>query len=121
MSTPEQWVQDLEEWHLAREEANRYNRNLLQYGAAVAAVFGIGAGSGSVLALASAQNDQGETSALLWGGGGLAGALLVFSVILAFLLVHAFRQRRSAERRADEYHRKLVRHAPERFLPKQEE
>jgi len=121
MSTPERWVQDLEDWHLAREEANRYNRNLLQYGAAVAAVFGIGAGSGSVLALANAQTEEGENMALLWGAIGLAGAVLVFSVILAFLLVAAFQQRRSAERRADESHRKLVRHAPERFLPKQEE
>ena len=51
----------LQGWHQAQETAKRHNRNLLQYGAGIAAVTGIGAGSGGILAVANALENAGRT------------------------------------------------------------
>ena len=54
----EDWVAELASWRILEEQAARLNRNLLQYAASMAAMFGIFAGSGSVLALAEAVGKQ---------------------------------------------------------------
>lgn len=61
-------VSELQGWHRAKDQATRYNRNLLQYAAAIAAVFGIGAGGGGIIAVAGAlsQIDEGSQSVADW-------------------------------------------------------
>jgi hypothetical protein len=44
-----QWIAELLAWKLGMERAARYNRNLLQYGASIAAFLGISAGGGGIL------------------------------------------------------------------------
>src|SRR5207248_652263 len=68
-------VEALQGWRLAQEAASRSNRNLLQYGAGIAAILGIAAGSGGILAVAnSLQKAQQGASAQLPGP---LGALFV--------------------------------------------
>ena len=70
------------EYYNAREEGKRYNRNILQYAGAIAAVIGIGTGSGGILAVANAidkgslQLEIGVIYAVLSVAAGVAVALL---------------------------------------------
>lgn len=121
----EETVRELEGWHLAREAAQRWNRNLLQYGAGVAAVLGLAAGSGGVFAIASSLVGLQDTSASLpgWAVGVLGGVTVVASavfVILMSLLIASYFQRRKAEGAADSHLTKLIGLAPERFIPRAE-
>jgi len=59
-------VQGLRGWTRAKEAASRYNRNLLQFGAGIAAVLGIEAGSGGIFALANSIVDTGNGGSLPW-------------------------------------------------------
>ena len=56
------FVVALQGWHKAKEAATRYNRNLLQYGATVAAALGIEAGSGGIIAIANSLPKTAEES-----------------------------------------------------------
>ena len=122
MSIPNEMVKELQRWHLAREAASRHNRDLLQYGAAFAAVLGIEAGSGGILAVATALTSDGDSLPTEVGAILLAVLAIgvVFAVVSGALLIGAFRRRRAAERRADNSLENLIGHAPERFLPKEE-
>jgi hypothetical protein len=63
---PESLVHELQAWRIAREAASRCNRNLLQYAAGLAAVLGISAGGGGMIAVASAlETKLGEGEGLL--------------------------------------------------------
>ena len=46
-------VQALQGWQIAKERANRANRDLLRFAAGITAVLGILAGSGGIFAVAS--------------------------------------------------------------------
>ena len=109
----------LQDWHEARESANRHNRNLLQYGGALAALFGIVTGFGGIVTVAIGVGERGGTpfgvAAVVVGAAGIVlGALLVLAI------VRAFRERQLAEERAAEMLRILIRHDPERFMPREE-
>ena len=119
MSFSEDVVLALEEWHEARESANRHNRNLLQYGAAIATVFGIAVGFGGIASVAISTGDGNGTPYLV--AAGIIGAIgFVLGALGAFAIVRAFRARRSAEERAAQTLRVLIRHDPERFMPREE-
>ncbi len=118
-------VPALQGWHRAKEEARRYNRNLLQYAAGIAAVLGIGAGSGGLFAVAGALIRTEETSRSLpdWAfvilviAGSVVGVLSI--ILLAFLGI-AFFRRRKAEQDADGYLARLIEVDPDRFWSKEE-
>lgn len=112
------WRTRLGSWRLSVERANRHNRNVLQYGAAIAALFGIGAGSGGVLALAKAVKPGSDALIPDWL---LFVALLLAAVVgigLAVLLYKAFRGRVQAERDADRLLGEFIEVAPKDLLPK---
>ncbi len=118
-------VSALQGWHRAKDQATRYNRNLLQYAAAIAAVLGIGAGGGGIIAVAGAlsQIDEGSQSVADWAKWILVVVAIVVStasVILVSLLVRAFRLRRAAEYLADEHLAKLIDLQPDHFFPEAE-
>ena len=106
-------------YYQAREDARRYNRNLLQYAGAIAAVIGIGSGSGGIIAVANALNTDGD--AIVSGVNVLyvllaAGSL---ALLLAFPLGWASWQRGRAEGRKDDQLIKLMVIDPD-FNPPQE-
>ena len=119
------FVPALQGWHLAKERARRYNRNLLQYAAGIAAVLGIGAGSSGLFAVAGALIRTEETSRSLpdWAfvilavAGGVVGVLSI--ILLAFLAI-AFSRRGTAEQDADLAQARLIDLDPDRFWPKEE-
>ena len=109
----EAWVSELAAWRVLEEQAARMNRNLLQYAASLAAMFGIFAGSGSVLALAEAVGKQ----PLPLGVAipiALVGAVVLST--LATLVWTTFRARGRTERAADEHLARLIRLKPAEFL-----
>jgi hypothetical protein len=113
------WVFELSAWRVARQQARRANRNLLQYAGSFAALIGIGAGTGGVFAMAKAVNKSTETQIV--PGWALMAALVVasiFAVGLLLLIWSAYRTRRTAERHADEHLRHLISIRPHHFLPK---
>lgn len=113
------WVVELSGWRVARQAARRANRNLLQYAASFAALIGIGAGAGGVFAMAEAVNKSTATQVV--PGIALLAALLiasVFAIGLLLLIASAYRNRRAAERRADEHLRRLISARPHHFMPK---
>jgi hypothetical protein len=127
-ATERDWTQlsaELRGWHLAKEAASRHNRNLLQYGAGIAAVLGIEAGSGGVFAIANGLTKVGGASASLpwWTWVILGGVSIVagttFAILVGFL-VRAFLLRRAAEQKADDHLAKVIALAPDRFLPREE-
>ena len=89
-------------WYQAREDVRRHNRNLLQYAGAIAAVIGIGSGSGGILAVANAINTGGDA---IVGGVNVLYVLLAagsLALLLALPLGWALWQRGRAEaRKAD--------------------
>ena len=114
-------VAALQGWRLAEEAASRSNRNLLQYGAGIAAVLGIAAGSGGILAVADSLRKAQDASAQL--PGSLAAMFVVVDVVAALLtlilfglLIDAFMQRRDAEALADRYMKKLIEFEYAHFL-----
>lgn len=109
-----QLVSALQAWQKARDAANRYNRNLLQYAASIAAVLGIGAGSGGIFAVAdSLPEAQGDIAVI-----GLVASVAVAGGIAApilLLLVGTFWKRGRAERDAASRMDELIAINPERF------
>lgn len=122
MNASEELVTTLREWRGAREAASRSNRNLLQYGAAFAALMGILTGVGGVVAVAMsvAENNSRDAQFGFWFLG-LVVAGMILGVMLALLLVKSYRERRLAEGRVDAAIDKLIPLTPERFLPRGEE
>ncbi len=119
MSFSDEVVIALQDWHEARESANRHNRNLLQYAAALATLFGIEAGFDGIVIVAIGLGRRGSVyfgvaMAILGVAGIFLGALLVLAI------VRDFRERQVAEERVAEMLRVLIRHDPERFMPREE-
>jgi hypothetical protein len=119
---PQALVQELQTWRLARESASRCNRNLLQYAAGLAAVLGISAGGGGMIAVASAlQTKLGEDTGLLQLDtlvGSMVVATILTGLVLLVLLVGTFRHRQAAERLSDEHLTRLIALAPQWFQPR---
>lgn len=105
-------------WNAAKAKAERANRNLLQYGGALAAMLGISAGSSGIWAIVKAMPSSDFLEPFVpcfvaaFCGAGL------FVGILFLGLVNSFRNRGKFERQADEYFAQIVKLYPERFLPK---
>ena len=111
------WETELSGWRVALAQAERANRNLIQYAGAFAALLGISAGSGGVFAMAKAINENGQ----LIPDGVLSAAFAIAAIcaiVLVCLLWSAYRTRRRAERHADEHFRRLIERRPELFLPR---
>ena len=119
MSFSDEVVIALQGWHEARESANRHNRNLLQYGALLAALFGLEAGFNGIVIVAIGLGKRG-----VWPLGVaivvLGAAGIILGALLALAIVRAFRERQLAETRAAEMLPILIRHDPERFMPREE-
>ncbi len=111
-------VGELQHWRLAREKAARHNRNLLQYGAGLAAVLGISAGGGGMIAVANSlgQANTGPLNAIM---GSILLASILVGLVLLVLLLGTFRSRQAAERESDEYLGKLIELVPSWFQPKE--
>jgi hypothetical protein len=113
------WEVELSGWRVALAQAERANRNLIQYAAAFAAVLGIGAGSGGVFAMAKAINKSGDGQLVPdWVLTGAFIVAAVTAVVLVCLLWSAYRNRRRAERSADQHYGGLIQKRPELFLPR---
>ena len=110
------FVPALQGWHLAKERARRYNRNLLQYAAGVVAILGIGSGTGAVIAVAQGlernQDTDGVSSLVI-----LIIAAVVAAIALPFIffLARAFRLRGDAERDVAAHLSTLIALDPDRF------
>jgi len=119
------WVAELRAWGVGVELAERYNRNLLQYGGGIAAVLGISAGGGGILALAKAiPGAQPRDSVPFVANDTLATLLLALAIVaaiaalgLGILLCRAFGGRTRAEAEADLHLRRLIELRPESFAP----
>jgi hypothetical protein len=119
----EKQVAALRNWHRATEAADRSNRDLLQYGAGIAALLGISAGSGGVFAVAQSLNNADTGGSPWWALTILVGVLIIAFVagaVMAGLLVQSYGRRESAERDADEALAELIALGPEHFWPKAE-
>ena len=145
--TQDEWKNQLAQWRLSFERANRCNRDLMQYAAATAALLGIGAGSGGLAMLAksverpvqqaASQSPPMPTASLpptvptampttvataqAWAEPVLSAVIVVCiagAILLILGLAYTFLQRLRAEREADDHLDKLVRAKPENFLPK---
>ena len=114
------FVPALQGWHLAKERARRYNRNLLQYAGGVVALLGIGSGTGAVIAVAKG----------LEGNEGTDDASVVIMIIAAvvaaialpfmYFLARAFWLRGEAERDVADHLSKLIAIDPDRFWSSEE-
>ena len=116
-------VDCLAAWQTAKEETARHNRNLLQYAAFIAALVGIGSGSGGVFAIAAALSGDDDKNLPEWVAtvAIVAGVIIVSgSLVLLAFMICAFVRRRAAERDVDKNLEELVRLVPDRFLPKAE-
>jgi hypothetical protein len=114
-------VPALRGWHLAKEQARRYNRNLLQYAAGVVALLGIGSGTGAVIAVAQGlegNQDTDDVSSLVI----LIIAAVVAAIALPFIvfLARAFWLRGEAERDVADHLSELIALDPDRFWPSEE-
>ena len=108
------------DWQIAKDRANRYNRNLLQFGAAIAGVVGIFAGSAGVFAMAQRIQTTSDPS-LTWTLACLTSAGTFFFLILLIGLMGSFNARNRYEKMAEETLRQIVLHDPNRFLPNKED
>ena len=113
-------VKTLQGWHQAKEEAMRYNRNLLQYAASIAAVFGVAAGSSGILAVADSLAKSGEPNQWIPAILALVGFFLAIAAMLAVFLFGAFRRRGAAEREVDSHLARLIELDPDHFMPAKE-
>ena len=111
-------VTALQGWHRAREEASRHNRNLLQYGAGMATVLGITAGSSGVFAIAGSLQNADVPDTLLAILAITVTVSMIALVVLGLLLVRTFGARQEAERQVDDNLIALIGLIPQRFLPK---
>jgi hypothetical protein len=115
-------LRTLQGYQLAKEQASRCNRNLLQYGAAIATILGISAGSGSIFALAESVGQTEGTGGLpSWAVGMLVGELMIVGLLMLVLLTvlyRTFSKRDQAEREADNYLSTLIALGPDRYWPK---
>jgi hypothetical protein len=111
------WETELSNWRVALAQAERANRNLLQYAGAFAAVLGISAGSGGVFAMAKAINQDGQLVPE-WILSAAFAVAAICAIVLVCLLWSAYRSRRRAEWHADEHFKRLIERRPELFLPR---
>jgi hypothetical protein len=124
---PADVVHELQAWRLAREAATRCNRNLLQYAAGLAAVLGISAGGGGMIAVANslgaARSPAGDAGALGLSMdvviGWIVFATIFVGLALLILLIVSFKERRAAERKTAEHLEKLIALAPQWFEPRE--
>ena len=112
-------IPELQGWHRAKERARRYNRNLLQYAAALTALLGIGGGSGAVAAVGiSVAELKGKTADwVLVIAIVVAVVVALIALVLIYLLIRAFRLRRDADVDAINFLASLIERDPERFWP----
>ena len=112
-------IPELQGWHRAKERARRYNRNLLQYAAALTALLGIGGGSGAVVAVGISFSglSGGEARWVLVIAIVVAAVVALIALALIYLLIRAFRLRRDAELDAINFLASLIERDPERFWP----
>ena len=106
-------------WNIARGKAERANRNLLQYGGALAGMLGISAGSSGIWAIVKAMPNGCDFLDRFYYC--FVGAFCGASIFLGFLflgLVASFRKRGQYELEAEQYLKKIIALYPERFLPK---
>lgn len=110
-----QLVEALQRWHRTKEAANRYNRDLLQYGAVVAGSAGMMAGAGGLTALA------GAGGRLPWWAAVQLSVLAVAAVVAigggVMLVLRTYRLRERAEAEVETSMDRLIELRPDQFLP----
>ena len=106
-------------WLEAKDKSERYNRNLMQYGAAIAAVLSILAGSGGIFAVANALRMEGGS--LPFWAWIILGVITVVGIAALFLLLillfFSFLRRKEAEADAVRERGNLIAQDHTRFLP----
>ena len=113
-------------WRMCRELADRYNRRLVQYGAAAATALGVGGASGGLLATADAivrnsvDNEQ-IPGFIIYIIGVLIGLSSFIFIAGTVLLLAALGIRGRAENRAAAFLNKVIELRPELFLPSSED
>ena len=115
------FVPALQGWHLAKERARRYNRNLLQYAGGVVALLGIGSGTGAVVAVAQGLEGKQVTddaSSLVITI--IAAAIAALALPFIVFLLRAFWLRGEAEREVADHLSKLIAIDPDRFWSSEE-
>ncbi len=94
-------ISTAQNWYKAKDEADHYNRNLMQYGGAVAAVLTILAGSGGIFAVATAvkveDNPYFDWAATILGGSVSSGPSLWLSYRLCWSIA-SFAEERPKKR-----------------------
>ena|SRR5437763_15423594 len=112
-------VRALQGWQIAKERANRANRDLLQFAAGITAVLGIVAGSGGIFAVATAVTPtQGAQLFSIDVLKTLMAVGFALAAVLALMLVGSFQKRRREEHTMDEFLTSLIALRPDAFLPK---
>ncbi|MBI4298703.1 MAG: hypothetical protein HY666_02985 [Chloroflexi bacterium] len=103
------------DWYIANEAAKRYDRNLLQYGGAMAAIVGVFGGSGGVFAIAiSVQQAEFLPLWLIWADLAIGSILFV---MLGILLLYSLLRRRTCENEAEKSLKQIIAEDYKRFLP----
>ena len=110
------FVPALQGWHLAKERARRYNRNLLQYAGGVVAILGIGSGTGAVIAVAQGlegkEDGDGVSSLVIYI---IAAVVAAIALPFIYFLIRAFGLRGEAERDVAAHLSTLIALDPDRF------
>ncbi|HLF04267.1 MAG TPA: hypothetical protein VI855_03530 [Dehalococcoidia bacterium] len=115
MAADRQLIEALQIWNRAKESANRYNRDLLQYGAMIAGAVGMVAGAGGLTALAGAGGRLPWWAALQLAV--LAVAALVVIAAGVVLLLRTYRLREKSENETEQAMDRLIELRPDQFLP----
>lgn len=118
-AAPDQDSDPRVEYYVAREDAKRHNRNLLQFAGGIAAVTGISSGSGGILYVANAlATDSASGSEVVHPDvfGWILGIAICAVIVLAVGLFVAYRKRGTAESKAAKHLGALMRSDPN-FTP----
>lgn len=119
------------DWRLSKEESERSERRVSQYGVASATALGIDVASGGLFSIANAlsglaqQQEMASQISLPLEAALILGGLIAISTLVFFfsviLLINALYKRQIAESQADGHLRQLIPMVPDRFLPTQDE
>ena len=116
-------------WTIAQDRAKRANRNLLQYGAALATVLAAFGSVAGILGIADAVKNPGKISTVLFSTSGgdftiqslvlaLSGTGACFFLVLFVGAAISLLKRGWYEAEAEKQLRKIIMKEPGRFVPK---
>lgn len=120
---PQKTLEYLVTWQLAKEQAKRRNRNLLQYAAGLTAVLGIIAGTTSLQLVARSLDNSIATSWRFrsWNFENVVmSACVIAALVLLLLVIYTFFRRLRSDAEADKALGNLIVEMPQWFQPKED-